>query len=90
MKTYQRETDEFLPVRVTRAGTPVTSGLEFCIVPTNQRPSGWVPQITREVDGTTKVGVQVVDLTQGTWAVYARVAAEPDTPVVKAGEFYVA
>jgi hypothetical protein len=82
---YPRESVEFQPVRVTRDGLLVTTGLEFSIVPDGERPTVWTPSAL--VNNQT--GVIVQGLQRGTYRIFARVANPQEIPVIDCGYFYV-
>ena len=82
---YPRESVEFQPVEVTRDGLTITTGVEFSIVPDGDRPLAFTPAAV--VNGTT--GVIVTGLTQGTYRIFARISAGPETPVIDCGYFYI-
>lgn len=81
MTMYPRETVEFIPVTVTVDGVAVTVGVEFAVVKDGERPTSW--STPTSLDG--KIGVLISGLTSGQWDIYARIAASPETPVVKCG-----
>lgn len=82
---FQRETIEFLPVTVTRNGTPTTTGIEFAITPHSTRPTTWTPPTTLGTD----IGVMVEGLPPGAYKVWARITATAETPVLQAATFEV-
>lgn len=81
MTSYPRETVEFIPVTVTVDGVQVTQGVEFAVVLGQARPTTWAAPTT--LDG--QIGVLISGLTPGSWVIYARVSASPETPVIKCG-----
>lgn len=82
---YPRESVEFQPVKVTRDGLVVTTGLEFAVVPDGERPVSFTPAAT--VAGNT--GVMVSGLARGTYRIFARVTTAQEIPVIDCGYFYV-
>jgi hypothetical protein len=82
---YPRESVEFQPVKITRDGLVVTTGLEFAIVPDGERPVTFAPAAT--VAGNT--GVIVSGLASGTYRIFARVTTAQEVPVIDCGYFYV-
>lgn len=81
MTMYPRETVEFIPVTVTVDGVSVTNGVDFAVVKDGERPTTWSTPTTL----SGKIGVLISGLTTGQWDIYARVAASPETPVIKCG-----
>lgn len=85
---YERETVEFQPAQVTLNGVPVTSGVQFAVVPLGNRPAltDWH---AAAVDGAL-IGVMVAGYAPGDYEVFGQVpAAQPGPPVVKCGAFHV-
>lgn len=83
--SYQRESVEFLPVTVTVDGTPVTTGIEFCVTDRNARPVTWVaPYVLGD-----ESGILISDYEVGTYIVWARVTDSPEVVVLVCGQFSV-
>jgi len=78
---YPRESVEFQPVTVTVDGTPVTTGVQFCITAHGGRPVTWVAPTT--LDG--KIGVMVTGLTPGLYDIWAQITSSPEIPVIDCG-----
>lgn len=85
MIEFQRETKEFLAVRVTRNKVAVTSGVEVAISRRGTRATEWTPAVI--VNGLT--GIIVQGLTPGQYDVWARTDTGVETPVLPAGEISV-
>ena len=85
VNAYPRESVEFQPVTVTRDGVSVTSGLSFAVVIDGARPTTFTAAATLE----GRVGVMLSGLAAGTYRVFARLDASPETPVIDCGYFYV-
>ena len=83
--SYQRETVEFLPVTVTVGGTPVTSGIEFCVTDRSTRPVTWVAPYVLGLES----GILISGYTVGTYVVWARVTDSPEVVVLICGTFTV-
>lgn len=66
-------------------GQSVSTGVAFSIVVDGQRPDIFAPATV--LDG--KIGVMVQDLVPGNWRVFAKVTANPETPVIDCGYFTV-
>lgn len=82
---YPRESVEFQPVKVTRDGVTVTEDLSYAVVRDGHRPETFTPATI--VGQAT--GVMVSGLTPGTYRIYAKMTAGPETPVVDCGYFYI-
>lgn len=82
---FQRETNEFLPITVTRDGTTITTGIQFAITPHTTRPITWDTPTTLGTD----IGVMVTALTPGIYKVWARVTTTGETPVLHVDTFEV-
>lgn len=85
VSNYPRESVEFQPVRVTRDGVVVTTGLSFAIVPDGRRPVTFLPAVIIGNDA----GVMITGLAAGTYHIYAQLSAGPETPVIDCGYFYI-
>jgi hypothetical protein len=83
--SYERESVDFNPVTVTVNKTPVTTGVTFSVVPDGLRPAVFTAPTV--LGG--QIGVMVGGYQPGVYRVYAKVAANPETPVLKAGYFTV-
>ena len=82
---YQRETQEFLPVAVTRDGAPITTGIEHAITPYGTRATTWTaPTIL-----SGKTGVMVQGLAPGEYIVWTRITTAGETPVLQTITFEV-
>jgi hypothetical protein len=81
VNSYERESVEFQPVTITVDGTPVTSGVTFCLAPDGTRPVTFTTPAA--VNG--KIGVLVTGLTPGAYRIWAKVTANPETPVLNCG-----
>lgn len=82
---YVQETLEHLPIKVKVDGVQVFVGIEVCIVPFGARPVGWSAAILL----SGKIGVMLTGLALGTWVIYARVASNPETPVILVGHIKI-
>lgn len=82
---FQRETEEFLPVTITRDGTPTTTGIQLTITPHTARPTTWGTPTTLG----TQIGVMVSALPPGIYKVWARITTTGETPVLHVDTFEV-
>jgi hypothetical protein len=73
------ETVEFIPVAVTVAGTEVTSGIHFAVLPEGSRPitADWT--VAYVLEGNS--GVLISGLAKGYYHIWVKVTAAPETPV---------
>ena len=85
MNSYPRETIEFQAVTVTVNNVPVTTGVTFCDVPSGARPVTFAPAVTL----SGQIGVMVQGYGPGTRDIYAKVTANPETPVILAGSYTI-
>jgi hypothetical protein len=85
INTFQRETVEFQPVSLAANGSPIQDGVEFSIVLDGRRPDTWVPAV--HLSG--KLGFMVQGRAPGAYHVWARITANPETPVIDCGIFRV-
>jgi hypothetical protein len=85
INTFPRETIEFLPVPIKVDNVLVTTGIEFCIVLGDARPTIWIPAVTQ----SGKIGVMIQGLNPGTYHIFARVTASPDFAVMNTGFIYI-
>jgi hypothetical protein len=81
VNSYERESVEFQPVTITVDGTAVTTGVTFCLAPDGVRPVTFAAPAT--VAG--KIGVLVTGLTPGAYRVWAKIASNPETPILNCG-----
>lgn len=81
MATFPRETVEFQPITVTVDGATVTTGVSFAVTAPDARPATFTPATI--LDGRT--GVMIEGLTVGFHRVWAKVASNPETPVIDCG-----
>jgi len=77
MRTFPRETSEFLPLTVTLDGDPVTD-YEVALAPYGDRPEAW--EMAMDLDDAK--GVMIDALAPGYWSVWARVTDNPEVPVM--------
>lgn len=85
MPSYPRETIEFQPVSISVNGVVVTTGIEYAVTTDGARPLVWnIPTI---LDG--KTGFMVQGQPPGTYTVWARVTANPETVVINCGQYVV-
>jgi hypothetical protein len=83
---YPRETVEFQPVVVTVDGATVTTGVTFAVLAPGNRPvTGWAAATT--LGG--KIGFMITGMAPAIYAVWAKVASSPETPVIYCGTFRV-
>lgn len=81
---FERETQEFQPVRVVADGAILTD-FEVAVVPRGDRPLDW--QLPVQVEG--QVGVMIVGLGPGPHEVFVRITDLPEIPVVSAGIIWI-
>lgn len=87
MQVLQPETVQVVPVTVTVDDVAVDAAdVELAVARDEARPDTWAAPT---VLAGGKYGVLVSDLTSGVWTVYARVSANPETPVIPCGKFAV-
>lgn len=79
--TYPRETVEFIPIAVTIDDVEVTTGIEVAIAQRGARPTTWQAPTTLD----TRIGILISGLTPGTWHIWARATAAPETVVIDCG-----
>jgi hypothetical protein len=80
VNVYPRETIEFLPLTVTDGDDPVTT-FEVAVTAYGARPTTW--EANTEVGG--EHGVMVEGLSPGDYSLWAKVTANPETPVIHLG-----
>lgn len=84
--TYPRETVELVPTRVTVDGQPVTSGYTLALTRRGDRPTVWVaPTVVEDAVGWLLDGT----LGPGTYALWAKVASSPESPVILLGHITI-
>lgn len=81
VNSYERESTEFQAVTITVDGTPVTSGVTFCVAPDGTRPATFTAPTT--VAG--KIGVLITGYQPGVYRVWAKVTSNPEIPVLNCG-----
>ena len=79
-----RESVEFFPVNVLLDGAP-TNDFSTSVAARGTRPTTWTPATV--VGG--RAGVMIAGLQPGTYRVWARVSADPESIVVMAGTVVV-
>lgn len=85
MNNYPRETVEFQPVTVTVNGAAVTTGVTFADVPSGTRPATFTTPTTL----TGRIGVMVQGYPVGVRDIWAKVTANPETPIIYCGSYAV-
>jgi hypothetical protein len=85
MTSFERESVEFLPVTITVNEQPVTTGVQFAIVPVGARPTTYAPPTTLE----GKIGVMIQDLEPGWYRIWAQVTDTPEAPVIQCGDIAI-
>lgn len=85
--TYMFGSNEFQPITVTKTVddvvTPVTTNVQYVIVPKGTAFLEALPQNVVELDG--QIGFFTEGLTRGYWHVGVRINAYPEAPLVHAG-----
>ena len=74
-----RETVEYIPIEVTLNGVVTTTGVSYAIVADGSRPTSWTSATV--LNGAT-YGL-ITGLSAGTYIIWARVNAAPETPVIE-------
>jgi hypothetical protein len=85
LNSYPRETVEFLPVTVTVNGVVTTTGVTFADVPSGTRPVTFTTPTTL----SGRIGVMVQGYPPGARDIYAKVASNPEVPVIYCGTYTV-
>lgn len=86
MSDYPRESIELVPVTVQIDGAPVTEGFTLALTAGRDRPSAWVaPTVIGASVGWLLDGT----LAPGTYSLWAKVVAAPETPVIDLGRIAI-
>lgn len=85
VNAYPRESVEFQPVKITRDGLAITTGLSFAIAVDGARPVTF----TAATVLNDEPGVMISGLAAGTYRIFARLDASPEIPVIDCGYFYI-
>lgn len=87
--SYPRESNVLVPLTVSLNGAPLTVSqvgqIELAVHPVGVRPSAWAAPVVI----LTEYGVMTGGLAAGFYTVWARVTANPETPVIDLGSFRV-
>jgi hypothetical protein len=82
---YPSQTVEYVPIPITAAGSPVTTGVAFSVVPNGQPPATWTPAVL--VNNQTCWLLS--GLTPGLYRKWGQVTAGTETAVVDCGTLTV-